>query len=159
MADRIESIEDLQDKLSGRQVAMVATRDERGAISSRPITVQKLDDQGSLWFLVNRHAAWVAPADGNAVNASFTGEKNLWVSVSGRLTLDDDRERTEELLGPIGDSFFEGDAEPIMARIKPQEIEWWSAPNSVVQVMDLARSKVSGDSPDAGESGTLRVDR
>ena len=157
MTERIESIEDLQDKLSGRQVAMVTTGDEKRLLSSRPVTLQRIDDDGRLWFLVDRHASWVTPADRSAVNASFTGERGLWVSCSGRLELDGSKERVDELLGAMSETFFEGDAEPIAMAIVPRQIEWWSAPNTAVQVLDMVRAKVSDHPPDAGESGTLDV--
>ncbi|WP_291825481.1 hypothetical protein [Candidatus Neomicrothrix sp.] len=38
-----------------------------------------------------------------------------------------------------------------------RQIEWWSAPNAAVQVLDLVRAKVSDSAPKAGESGTLNV--
>ncbi len=106
MTERIESIEDLQDKLSGRQVAMVTTRDEHGHLSSRPVTLQRIDDDGALWFLVNRHASWVTPSDGSPVNASFTGERGLWVSCSGRLSLDGSKERLDGMLDAMSETFF-----------------------------------------------------
>ncbi len=42
-------------------------------------------------------------------------------------------------------------------RIEARQIEWWSAPNAAVQVLDLVRAKVSDSAPKAGESGTLNV--
>ena len=157
MTERIESIEDLQDKLSGRQVAMVATRDEHGHLSSRPVTLQRIDDDGARWFLVNRHASWVTPSDGSPVNASFTGERGLWVSCSGRLSLNGSKERLDKMLDEMSETFFEEDGEPIAMRIEARQIEWWSAPNAAVQVLDLVRAKVSDSAPKAGESGTLNV--
>lgn len=157
MADQIESIQDLQDQLDGRQVAMVTTSDEQGLLSSRPVTMQRLDDDGHLWFLVDRHASWVTPADRSPVNASFTGERGLWVSFSGRVELDGSQERIDEMLGAMSDSFFEGDAEPIALRIAPQQVEWWSAPNTALQVLDLVRAKLTDREPEAGGSGTLDV--
>lgn len=155
MTNRIESVEDLQDKLSGMQVAMVTTSDEHGLLSARPVTMQRLDDDGDLWFLVDRHSAWVTPADGSPVNASFTGERGLWVSFAGRIELDGSAERIDELLDPMSDTFFEGDAEPIALKVAARQIEWWAAPNAAVQVLDLVRAKVTDRAPDAGESGTL----
>ena len=157
MTDQIESIQDLQDKLEGRQVAMLTTGDEQGLLSSRPVTMQRLDDDGHLWFLVDRHASWVTPADQSPVNASFTGERGLWVSFSGRVELDGSRKRIDELASAMSDTFFEGDAEPIAMGIAPSQVEWWSAPNKPVQVLDLVRAKLTDREPDGGGSGTLDV--
>lgn len=159
MTERIESVEDLQDKLSGMRVAMLATQDERGALSSRPVTVQDLDDQGDLWFLVDHHASWVAPADGRAANASIVNEKNFWLSFSGRIRLDDNQERIDQLMGAMSDAFFDDEAEPVALCVVPHDVEWWTAPNTPKQVLELVRAKVTGDTPDTGESGTLHTGR
>ena len=156
MTDRIESVEELQRRLSGLQVAMVATQDEHGTISSRPVTLQDVDKRGDLWFLVDRHAAWVAPADGRAVNASIIDGKKMWLSFAGRLELGDGP-RTDELRDGMSDTFFAGDAEPVAARIAVNTIEWWTAPNAAVQFLDLARARLTDQPPAAGESGSLRA--
>ena len=61
------------------------------------------------------------------------------------------------MLDEMSETFFEEDGEPIAMRIEARQIEWWSAPNAAVQVLDLVRAKVSDSAPKAGESGTLNV--
>jgi hypothetical protein len=63
MTNRIETVEELQRRLSGVQVAMLATQDEHGTISSCPVALQAIDQRGDLWFLVDRHGGWVAPTN------------------------------------------------------------------------------------------------
>jgi len=157
MATTINSVSDLQDLLGGHQVAMVSTVDERGTLSSRPVTVQRLDDSGDLWFLVDRKADWVAPLDGSGVNASLVDEGSTWLSFAGRGSLVSDAAVLEDLGDPMSDTYFGEGAEPVALRIVSDAVEWWTAPGKVSQTVELAKAKLTGETPDLGDSGTLQV--
>lgn len=157
MSTPIDSVSDVQQRLKGERTAIVTTIDERGTLSSRPVTVQRIDDNGDVWFLVDRNADWVSPADKAPVNASVVDEGNTWVSFAGRATLTEDQATIDKLCDPISDTFFEDDAHPVALRIATDRIEWWTAPGKVSQALEMAKAKVTGDEPDLGSSGTLEV--
>lgn len=83
MTEELQDMNDVRDRLSGVRTAMVTTADERGTLSSRPVTKQEIDGAGNVWFLVDGSAAWVEPADGSPINAAFVDGEDSWVSFSG----------------------------------------------------------------------------
>ena len=157
MSSAISSVSDLQQRLKGERTAIVTTIDERGTLSSRPVTLQRFEDNGDLWFLVDQDADWVSPADGAPVNASVVDEGSTWVSFAGRAALVDDPVTIAELCDAISDTFFEQGATPVALRVVTDRVEWWTAPGKVAQAMEMAKAKATGSEPDLGSSGTLEV--
>ena len=157
MSTTINSIADLQDVLSGERTAMITTVDERGTLSSRPVSIQRIDDEGDPWFLVDKNADWVPPADGSPINAAVVDEGSAWVSFAGRATLVTDDAVVGAMLSAVNELFFEEGAEPVALRVVSDRIEWWTAPNKIAQAFELAKAKVTGGTADMGDSGTLEV--
>lgn len=156
MTDSLITVADVKDRIDGNKFAMVASIDERGTLSSRPVTIQRLDDEGDLWFLVDRNADWVLPLDGGPVNAAIADDRT-WISFAGRATLVSDRATIEDLKDPMSATFFEDGAEPVAMRIVTDRIEWWAAPNRAAQFIELAKAKITDNEPDLGESGAIEL--
>jgi general stress protein 26 len=157
MTDRLSTVADVQDALDGERTAMVTTIDERGTLSSRPVTVQKIDDDGEVWFLVDAKADWVTPADGAAVNVAIVDDGDVWVSFAGRASVLRDQSVIEELSGAVSDAYFSADAVPAALRVVTDRIEWWTAAGTMAQLVQVGRGLVSDDRPDLGEQGTIEV--
>lgn len=157
MTTTITTIADLQDVLSGERTAMLTTVDERGTLSSRPISIQRIDDDGDPWFLVDRNADWVMPADGAPINVAVVDEGSAWVSFAGRATVVSDDAVVGAMMSAVNELFFEDGATPVALRVVSDRIEWWTAPNKIAQAFELAKAKVTGGTADMGESGTLEV--
>ncbi len=157
MSSPIESVSDVQQRLEGERTAIVTTIDERGSLSSRPVTVQRIDDSGDVWFLVDRDADWVVPADGAPANVSVVDKGSTWVSFAGRATLIHDQAILDDLCDPVSDVFFDDGATAVALRVVTDRIEWWTAPGRISQAVQIAKAKVTGDEPDLGSSGTLET--
>ncbi len=157
MSSTISSVSDLQDRLDGQRTAMVSTIDERGTLSSRPVTIQRLDDQGDLWFLVDRLADWVGPVDGSPIGASVVDDGDTWSSFAGRAELVSDQSVVDELADSFSELYFDDGAVIVALRLVTDRIEWWTAPGKVAQVVQLAKAKFTDAEPDLGDSGTLEV--
>jgi len=155
MAPTIETIDDLRERLDGHPFAMVTSSDERGTLSSRPLTIQKFDDDGNLWFLVDRNSDWVPPVDGAAINAAIADGDDTWVSVAGRGRLVADQATIEELKDPMSETYFDENSQIVALVVDSDRIEWWASSNKAVMVYELAKAKVTGSQPDVGESGTI----
>lgn len=156
MSEPIKSITDVQERVEGNRFAMVTSIDERGTLSSRPVTVQRFDDGGDLWFLVDRDADWVGPLDGGPVNAAIADERT-WVSFAGRASLVHDSSKIEELCDSMSETFFEEGAEPVALHVVTDRIEWWASPNKAVQIVELAKATLTDSEPDMGSSGAIEV--
>lgn len=158
MAATITSVADLKGRLDGERTAFVTTVDERGTLSARPLTIQRIDSQGDIWFLVDRDADWVGPAQASAINASVVDEGATWVSFAGRAEVITDRRVIDDLCDTVTANWFGDDgAEPVALRVASDRIEWWTAPGTLAQGLELARAAINDHTPDMGESGTLDV--
>ena len=156
MTDELNTIAELKDRLDDIRVAMVSTVDERGTISSRPMTIQEITDDVDLWFLVSDGADWLGPANGGPVNASITNSRT-WVSFAGRAEVSTSPIRIAELMDEMSETFLGDDAQPVVLRLATDRIEWWAAPNKAAQVFQIAKAKITNQTPDMGASGTIET--
>lgn len=157
MTERLTTIGDVQDALDGERTAMVTTIDERGTLSSRPMTIQRIDDAGEVWFLVDANAHWVGPADGSPVNVAVVDDGDVWVSFAGRASVEREQGVIDALSGPMADAYFSSEAQPVALRVVTDRIEWWTAPGSVAQLIQMGRGLLSDAQPDLGEQGIIEV--
>lgn len=142
--------ERLKDLVSGIPIAMVTTEEE-GGLRGRPLAVQRVDDDGIFWFLVDRGAPWVSP-DVGAVNLAFV-DTTTWVSATGRGSTTADPAVLEDLGDPITGTWFEDGAEPVALRVSVDHADWWDAPGRLRQALALVGAKVTHHRPDMGDRG------
>lgn len=140
------------------RTVMVTTMDERGTLSARPLTVQEIDEDGDLAFIVDRDAEWVTQAV-EPINVAFVDGARTWISVAGRTSLDDDRAALDELWDPMTDAFFPSgkDDGPIVLRVLSDRWEYWTAPNRAAQLIEIARAKFGDGTTDLGDSGSIET--
>jgi general stress protein 26 len=139
------------------RTAMLTSIDERGTLSSRPLTVQRVSASGDVYFVVGRDADWVSPSI-DAANVAFVDGPSTWISVAGRAELVDDRDLLDDLWDPVLDSYFpDGRAGAVVVRVASDRWEYWTAPNRLRQLVEVARAQVGGDRPDLGDSGTVET--
>jgi general stress protein 26 len=142
----------LHDLAQGIPIVMLTTDGPDDRPRGRPLAVQRIDDDGTVWFIVDRHAEWVGPDLGMA-HLAFVDD-TTWISATGPATTVDDPATLEELGDPITDTWFQEDAEPIAVRVSVGHADWWDAPGRLRQALSLVGAKVSGSQPDMGERGT-----
>jgi general stress protein 26 len=150
------TMEELQKRLKGDRTAMLTTIDERGTLSSRPLTVQQYNEFGDVFFLVGRDADWVTSGT-EAANVSIVDD-NTWVSIAGRLLISDDEALLDELWDDVSATFFEnGKADAVVAHVQSDRWEYWTAPTAAVQVFEFIKAKVTSTTPHVGDSGTIET--
>ena len=148
-----DELHDLRDRIKDVKFGMFTTQDASSALSSRPLTVQQLDDAGSLWFFVSDQEAFTRELlDNPSVNVSFADvDDHLYVSVSGRAELSRDRVKAEELWNPAVKAWFpQGLDDPHLAllRVNIQAAEYWDTANSkMVTLFAMAKAAITGKPP------------
>lgn len=149
----------LRARVAGVDTVMVTTIDEQGTLSSRPVTVQEVDEVGDVWFVVDRHADWVH--DGvDAVNVAFVDEGSTWVSIAGRAALDDDAERIRRLWDPVLDAWFPDGPETdgvVALHVQADRWEYWTAPNQAARLVESAKATLTDAPADLGRSGAVET--
>jgi general stress protein 26 len=147
----------LRERISKVRTVMLTTIDERGTLSSRPMTVQHLAESGDVLFVVDRDADWVSPAM-EAVNVAFVDGSSTWISVAGRAVLDDDSQLLDDLWNPVLDAYFpDGRANAVVLRVESDRWEYWTAPNRLAQLVDTATARAGRERPEPGESGVVET--
>lgn len=147
MTDDARTLAQLTD---GIPIAMLTSAGPDG-LNGRPLAVQRVDDGGVVWFLVDRHADWVTD-DLGTVNVAFV-DTTTWVSATGPATTTADPAVIEDLGDPVTDTWFADGAEPVALRVAVARADWWDAPGRLRQAVELVSAKVTHRQPDMGERG------
>ena len=141
--------------------AMFTTTDASGKLVSRPMTVQDREFDGDLWFFAAKDSNDVKEIAGDAsVNVSFSSN-DTWLSLSGTAETVDDQAKIKELWNPYVEAWFpDGQDDPnvTLIRFSPETVQYWDTPGGrVASVIAFVKSKVTGSTPDVGESGTTTL--
>jgi general stress protein 26 len=139
--------------VEGIRVAMVTTVAPDGSLHGRPLTVQRTDEDGTVWFLVDAQAEWLTEQLG-PVSVGFT-DSDTWVAASGTASLVTDQALLSDLGDPVSDAWFEEGSHPAALRVDVNRADYWDGPGTLVQLVQLGKAAVTGDQPDMGERGVL----
>ena len=142
--------------------AMVTTRTHDGALASRPMTLQEVDGDGTMWFFTsaNTQLADDVTAD-STVNVAFADkDDDFYLSASGDAQFVDDREKVEALWGMMAAAWFDGPTDPNLwlLRVRADRIDYWKAgAGKVLQLASMAKAALTGTRPGkaVGEHGTF----
>lgn len=147
---REESIKKLGELIHDVDVAMMVTMDE-GIMRSRPMSTQKTEFDGDLWFFTNikDHKIEEIEKD-DRVNLSYAKpDDSIYVSVSGTIEITQDRGMIDELWNPIYKAWFpEGKDDPEIALLKVtvERAEYWDySAGMLVQLAGFVKSLVTGE--------------
>ena len=120
----------LSSQIEGIKVAMLTTIGPDGSLRSRPMATLPVAFDGTLWFFTNADSPKVDEVQHEQhVNVSYDDwEDHRYVSISGRATLIQERQRLEELWTPILMTWFPlGLEDPQLAllRVEADSWEYW----------------------------------
>lgn len=158
---REEDLTTIHDLIKDERVAMVTTRNEgTGALTARPMTTQKAQFDGTLYFIVTAEAGTVADLQSSApVNVAYRSSKSF-VSLSGTGRVGSDPEKAKELWDDSVAAWFEVGPEDPQVQVLTVEIdgaEYWSVENRAALMIDLVKARVTGERPDVGENDTVQL--
>jgi general stress protein 26 len=154
---RKRAVADLARLIDGITVVMVTTYAGDGALRSRPMLVERLQDDATLLFLTHRSSHKVLEVNEHPqVNVAFVGPKgDRYVSVSGTGRITHDAEQIRQLWNPTYRAWFPGgsdDPEIGVLTVEIERVEYWDVPSSrLVRLWGVARALASGQPAEAGE--------
>jgi general stress protein 26 len=160
---RSEAIEKLNVLINDIDFAMLTTVDTDGVLRSRPMSTQKSEFDGTLWFFTSDRTHKIEEIESdNRVNASYAKpEDNVYVSVSGTATITKDRAKMEELWNPILKAWFpDGLDQPdiCLLKVDVEQAEYWDSPSStLVQIVGFVKALVTGKRADGGENEKINL--
>lgn len=122
-----------------------------------PMSHNVLD--GRLWFISAKGQHLVEACTAGPQDAlHIVTDSGIHANIRGTLALSDDEETLDELWNAVASSWFEeGKRDPDIRLLEftPKQAEVWLTPGGLGFLFQIAKSKVTGDKPDMGETFTL----
>ncbi|MBE8724262.1 pyridoxamine 5'-phosphate oxidase family protein [Flavobacterium hungaricum] len=154
----VDKIKDLAENI---KTCMLCTyNDDR--LQSRPMSVQKIDDYGQLWFLSDRNSSQNAEITLNpTVELFFSEPHDKFLTLHGTATILYDRDKIEELYTPIVKVWMPGgidDPNLSVIKVVPEDGYYWNNKNGkMVAIAKMTAALVTGKTMDDGIEGTLKL--
>jgi general stress protein 26 len=158
-----EAIEKIQDIARDADICLFATNLTNLPISARPMSTQKVDDEGNLWFLSSKSSVHNQDIGQDSRVQLFYSHKGSaeYLSVYGEAAILVDREIAKELWSPIAKAWFtEGVDDPELTIIKvvPSDAYYWDTKNNkTVSLLKIIAGAVTGKTMDDGIKGKISV--
>lgn len=130
---------------------------------TRPMSVQKIDDEGNFWFLSSNDSHKNNEIKNDSyVQLLFQGsDYSDFLNIYGRATISADKEKIKELWKPILKTWFtEGENDPRISVIKVEPAEgyyWDTKHNAAVGLIKRAAGAIMGKTLDDSIEGNLSV--
>ncbi|MBX3075667.1 pyridoxamine 5'-phosphate oxidase family protein [Candidatus Obscuribacterales bacterium] len=139
----------LHELLKDARVVMFSTIDN-GVIRSRPMAIQRVDEDNTLWLLSEDKTAKIDEIQNyDAVNISFMDMKaQVYVSLSGTAEESRNLDKIRELWSlPLKAWFPDGPEQGVrVIQITPEIAEYWSTPSSaVMHAIGLTKALLNGE--------------
>jgi general stress protein 26 len=131
-------------------------------LHSRPMSAQKIDDDGNLWFLSDKTSEKNEEILANSkVELFFSEPHDQFLTLHGHATILYDRDIIKELFTPIVKVWMpEGEDDPNLSVIKvvPDEGYYWNNKNGkVAAVAKMTVAFITGKTMDDGIEGNLSL--
>ncbi len=159
-----EAVEKIKELAEKAQTCLFCTKIETDkAFSTRPMSAQKVDDAGNIWFLSDKDSTKnMEVKDDDKVQLLFSGSSHSdFLSVYGKASINYDKEKIKELWEPIVKTWFqEGIDDPRISVIKvtPEEGYYWDTKHGkLVALAKMLTSMVIGKTMDDGIEGTIKI--
>jgi general stress protein 26 len=138
---------------------MLVTLNNDHEFHGRPMAVASIEPDGHLWFLTSSDTAKVheIEMDSHAYLTAQDGDSSF-LTLSGRATLVEDREKVRELWQEGFKVWFPGgvdDPEIELISIRPEAGEFWDTTGGrrIKYFWEAAKAYVTGTTPNAEETG------
>ena len=157
-----EAIDKFKELVKHESTCLFTTQLTQVPLTTRPMGVQKVCDQGNFWFLSSSDSDKNAEIlVDNRVQLFFVNTSDYeFLSLYGTATISRDKEKIEEFWSDIANAWFEGKDDPRVTVIKvtPEEGFYWDTKNGkLVSMIKILASAVSGKTLQEGVEGTISV--
>jgi general stress protein 26 len=151
----------LRDKIEKIDFAMLTTLEDDGDFHSRPMSTQKMDKDGVLWFFTYDDSTKVSEIQQDKrVSLTYTDKSSeTYIAAAGKAELVKDRAKIDELWDDILKAWFpEGKDDPRIALLKVtlHQAEYWDRPGGkMVKLFQIAKAIVTGEQDKGGRNVKL----
>lgn len=148
-------IDDLGKLVEGQRFAMLTTK-AGDKLVSRPMTIQETEN-GVLRFITQADNDVARESDGQQVNLAIV-DGGTYISLSGVGHLENDVTKKQELWNRLNEAYAGEPEDPnnVILDIAVESGEYWDGGNPVAQVLNIAKTAITGKAPQ-GEHGTVEL--
>ena len=146
-----------------RTCMLITTSRNKENISGRPMSVSKIEDNGTMWFFSKGDSEKIEEVEANPkVAIAITNEShNNYLMINGTANISHDKAKMKELWNPALKAWFPDgidDPEMILLKITPSEVSYWDSSSSrFVILFNMVKALVTGKEYDEGEHGTITL--
>lgn len=157
----VEKIKELADQ--AKTCFFITGFSEKGPVQTRPMSVQKIDSEGNLWFLSANDSHKNAEIKKNPhVQLMFQGSAHSdFLNLFGKAAISTDKKKIKELWEPLVKAWFtEGIDDPRVTVIKVIPIEgyyWDNKHGNAIAYIKMLAGAALGKTLDDSVNGALKV--
>lgn len=158
-----DAIDKLKELVKNESSCFFCTQLSKQPITTRPMTTQKVDDEGNIWFMSSiKSEKNIEIKSDNAVQLFYANPQNYeFLTVNGKASIHTDREKIYELWTPFAKAWFKDgkdDADISLIKVAPQSAYYWDTKNNkMISMIQMLASMITGNAPDDGVEGKLNV--
>lgn len=144
-----DPVKNLLQKARDADICMLTTTEDDGRLVSRPMVIQDIEDDHTIWFMTRANTpAMQEVAGSQQVNVSVA-EKGFWASISGTAMAVQDTDRKKEFWSKTTEAFF-GDAKPedpevVLLKVTPQTGQYWESPGLPAMAVEMVKGLKDDD--------------
>lgn len=158
-----EAIEKFKELVKHESTCLFTTRLTQVPLTTRPMAVQKVCDQGNFWFLsdIDSDKNQEIALDSRVQLFICNTSNYEFLSVYGRATVSPDRKKIDELWSDIAKAWFPGgkdDPSVTVIKVTPEQGFYWDTKDGkLVSMIKILASAVTGKTMEEGVEGTISV--
>jgi len=158
-----DAIDKLSELIKNESICFFCTQLTQQPITTRPMSTQKVDEQGNIWFMSSiKSGKNEEIAQDNTVQLFYSNPSSYeFLSVLGTASIVTDREKIHEMWTPFAKAWFEDgkdDVDISLIKVTPQSAYYWDTKNNkMISMIKMFAAMVTGSAPDDGIEGTLKV--
>lgn len=142
------------------RTCMLTTTSETGSLHGAPMTTQEAEYDGDSWFIAGRSSETVTNLMASPqVNLGYS-DASSWLSLSGTASMVEDDAKKEELWNTFTEAWFpdgKDDPDVCVVKVVGDSAQYWESPGRVVTMASMLKARVTGSTPDAGDSATVDI--
>ncbi|MEW4924656.1 pyridoxamine 5'-phosphate oxidase family protein [Algibacter sp. 2305UL17-15] len=157
-----ERIEKMRSLIAVPKIVMLATRLDKIPFSVCPMTLQRIDEQGDIWFFSSKNSSHFKDIEyDNRVQIIYSDEaEQTYISIFGNATHIVDDQKVDELWNPMLNNWYEGKDDPNLAllNVNINNAYYWDTDESrLVSFFELITGIASNDETDFGDKGEINL--
>ena len=157
-----DALQKIKEMVKHVRTCQMMTELDKRPISTRPMGIQKVDDEGRIYFLSGNDSAKnreISVSDEMQITITNDSDSE-YISVYGSAEIYRDQEEIDEMYSSLANNWFDGKDDPNLRiiRFTPKEGHYWDTKHGkIVQFAGMLVGALTGKSGSDGVQGNMSV--